>query len=48
MEEAVRTAEAPARASEASGSDAAAAATGVLAASVDPSKKRKRGFSSLR
>jgi hypothetical protein len=47
MEEAVRTAEAPARAAEASRSVAAVMA-GAIAAPAEPSRKRKRGFSTLR
>jgi hypothetical protein len=47
MEEVVRAAEAPARATEASGS-AATATPAATTASVEPSRKRKRGFSTLR
>jgi hypothetical protein len=47
VEEAPRAAEAPARVAEASGS-AAEAATGTTAASAGTSRKRKRGFSTLR
>jgi hypothetical protein len=47
MEKAVCAAEVPARAMEASGS-AAVAPPAATTASVDPSRKRKRGFSTLR
>jgi hypothetical protein len=47
VEGAARAAEASACASETSGS-AAAAATGATAASAEPSRKRKRAFSTLR
>jgi hypothetical protein len=47
MEKAVRTAEVPARTTEASGS-AAVATPAATTASVEPSRKRKRGFSTLR
>jgi hypothetical protein len=46
MEEAARTAEAPAHAAEASGS-AAVATEAATIAPVEPSRKRKRGFSTL-
>jgi hypothetical protein len=42
-----RVAEAPARAAEAPGG-AAAATPAALAVPVEPSRKRKRGFSTLR
>jgi hypothetical protein len=47
VEEAARTAEAPASATGASAS-VAAAVTGVAATPPETSRKRKRGFSSLR
>jgi hypothetical protein len=47
VEEAAHTAEAPASAAGASGT-AAAAKTGATAAPAEPSRKRKRGFSTLR
>jgi hypothetical protein len=47
VEEAARTAEALARATEASGS-AAVATAAATTAPVEPSRKRKRGFSTLR
>jgi hypothetical protein len=47
VEDAVCAAEAPVSAAGASGS-AAAATTGATTASVEPSRKRKRGFSTLR
>jgi hypothetical protein len=47
VEETARTAEAPAHAVEASVS-AAVATTGATAVPAKPSRKRKRGFSTLR
>jgi hypothetical protein len=47
MEEAPRAAEVPTRAAEASGS-AVAVTAAATAAPVEPSRKRKRGFSTLR
>jgi hypothetical protein len=47
MEEAARAAEAPARIAEASGS-AVVVTTGATVAPAEPSRKRKRGFSTLR
>jgi hypothetical protein len=47
MEEAARAAEALVRATEASGS-AAVAMADATTAPVEPSRKRKRGFSTLR
>jgi hypothetical protein len=47
MEEAAHAAEVPARATEASGG-ATAAASVVASAPTKPSRKRKRGFSTLR
>jgi hypothetical protein len=47
VEEAARTAEAPARAAEAFGSAAVVTAAATVAP-VKPSRKRKRGFSTLR
>jgi hypothetical protein len=47
MEEAARAVEAPTRATEASGSVVVATPTATTA-SVEPSRKRKRGFSTLR
>jgi hypothetical protein len=47
VEEAARAAEAPASTAEASGS-VAVATTGATAAPVEPLRKRKRGFSTLR
>jgi hypothetical protein len=46
-EKAVRAADVPARSAEASGG-AAAATLATATASVEPSRKRKRGFSTLR
>jgi hypothetical protein len=47
MEEVARIAEVPARAAEASGS-AAVATAATTTAPVEPSRKKKRGFSTLR
>jgi hypothetical protein len=47
MEEAARAAVAPMRSTEASGS-AAVATTAATTTPVEPSRKRKRGFSTLR
>jgi hypothetical protein len=47
MEEVARAVEAPARAVEASGS-AVAAMPAAATTSTEPSRKRKRGFSTLR
>jgi hypothetical protein len=47
VEETARAAEAPVRAAEASRS-VVATVTGAIAASARPSRKRKRGFSTLR
>jgi hypothetical protein len=47
MEEAARTAKVPARATEASGGTTVAV-TAVALSHAKPSRKRKRGFSTLR